>query len=99
MDVLKSEIELSVGCIDPGAVCLAVHKATRALGPKPSQVTVAVSPNIYKNGISVGVPGTREWVIRASQTGEQKFKATLIRSFEAVTGNESSLVLTVNVVG
>ncbi|HEY3274944.1 MAG TPA: L-serine ammonia-lyase, iron-sulfur-dependent, subunit alpha [Methanocella sp.] len=58
LDVLKSEIERSVGCTDPGAVCLAVHKATCALGQKPSQVTVTVSPNIYKNGISVGVPGT-----------------------------------------
>jgi L-cysteine desulfidase len=58
LNVLKSEIERSVGCTDPGAVCLAVHKATSVLGQKPSQVTVTVSPNIYKNGISVGVPGT-----------------------------------------
>jgi L-cysteine desulfidase len=58
LNVLKSEIERSVGCTDPGAVCLAVYEATRALGQKPSQVTVTVSPNIYKNGISVGVPGT-----------------------------------------
>jgi L-cysteine desulfidase len=56
--VLKSEIERSVGCTDPGAVCLAVNEATRALGQKPSRVAVIVSPNIYKNGISVGVPGT-----------------------------------------
>jgi L-cysteine desulfidase len=58
LKVLRNEIERSVGCTDPGAVCLAVHKATSALGQKPSQVTVTVSPNIYKNGISVGVPGT-----------------------------------------
>ncbi len=58
LKVLRNEIERSVGCTDPGAVCLAVHKATCALGQKPSQVTVTVSPNIYKNGISVGVPGT-----------------------------------------
>jgi L-cysteine desulfidase len=58
LKVLRDEIERSVGCTDPGAVCLAVHEATHALGQKPSQVTVTVSPNIYKNGISVGVPGT-----------------------------------------
>jgi hypothetical protein len=58
LKVLRDEIERSVGCTDPGAVCLAVYEATRALGQKPSQVTVTVSPNIYKNGISVGVPGT-----------------------------------------
>lgn len=47
----------------------------------------------------VGEPGTREWIIRAARPGEQRFKATLHRSFEAVTDNESTFVLTVNVVG
>jgi inhibitor of cysteine peptidase len=45
----------------------------------------------------IGEPGTREWVIRAAWPGEQKFKATLQRSFEAATGNESTFVLTVDV--
>ena len=56
--VLKSEIERSVGCTDPGAVCLAVRHAAKALGQKPWQVEVTVSPNVYKNGMCVGVPGT-----------------------------------------
>lgn len=47
----------------------------------------------------IGEPGTREWVIRAAGSGEQKFKITLMRSFEAATGNESTFVLTVNVIG
>jgi L-cysteine desulfidase len=58
LDVLKSEIDRSVGCTDPGAVCLAVHEATRALGARPGRIRVTVSQNIYKNGINVGVPGT-----------------------------------------
>ncbi len=56
--VLKSEIERSVGCTDPGAVCLAVRHAAKALGQKPERVEVTVSPNVYKNGMCVGVPGT-----------------------------------------
>jgi L-cysteine desulfidase len=56
--VLKSEIERSTGCTDPGAVCLAVSRATRELGCLPERVVVTVSPNVFKNGISVGVPGT-----------------------------------------
>ena len=56
--VLKKEIEKSTGCTDPGAVALAVAKATAVLGEKPDQIRVSVSPNVYKNGISVGVPGT-----------------------------------------
>jgi L-cysteine desulfidase len=56
--VLKSEIERSVGCTDPGAVCLAVRHAAKALGRMPERVEVTVSPNVYKNGMCVGVPGT-----------------------------------------
>jgi L-cysteine desulfidase len=58
LKALKSEIERSVGCTDPGGVCLAVHRATKALGRKPERVAVTVSSNVYKNGINVCVPGT-----------------------------------------
>ena len=58
LKALKSEIELTTGCTDPGAVCLAVRRAARELGCTPERVIVTVSPNIYKNGINVGVPGT-----------------------------------------
>jgi len=56
--VLQQEMELSTGCTDPGAVCLAVSRAVKELGQAAERVTVTVSPNVYKNGISVGVPGT-----------------------------------------
>ncbi len=58
IEVFKKEIEKSTGCTDPGAVTLAVAKATEVLGEKPDKIKVTVSPNLYKNGISVGVPGT-----------------------------------------
>lgn len=58
LDVLASEIESSTGCTDPGSVCLAVAAATEVLGAKPEEIHVLVSPNLYKNGVSVGIPGT-----------------------------------------
>lgn len=58
LKVLNSEIERTTGCTDPGAVCLAVRTATEELGAQPEKIVVTVSPNIYKNGINVGVPGT-----------------------------------------
>lgn len=58
LNVLKSEIEKSTGCTDPGSVTLAVSRAVRELGTAPEKVTVTVSPNLFKNGVSVGVPGT-----------------------------------------
>ncbi len=58
LKVLKKEIEISTGCTDPGSVALAVAKATEALKGKPQKVKVAVSANVYKNGVGVGIPGT-----------------------------------------
>ena len=58
LDVLASESESSTGCTDPGSVCLAVAAATEVLGAKPEEIHVLVSPNLYKNGVSVGIPGT-----------------------------------------
>ncbi len=58
LDILSSEIESSTGCTDPGSVCLAVAAAAEALGGQPERIHVLVSPNLYKNGVSVGIPGT-----------------------------------------
>src|SRR5512138_2313641 len=53
LKVLECEIERTTGCTDPGAVCLAVRRATKELGIQPEKIVVTVSPNIYKNGINV----------------------------------------------
>ena len=57
LSILKKEIERSTGCTDPGCVCLTVARAVAELDSVDS-VQVTVSDNIFKNGISVGVPGT-----------------------------------------
>ena len=62
--VLREEIERSTGCTDPGAVCLAVSRAAKELGQRPEKVLVTVSPDVYKNGVSVGVPGTGQRGLR-----------------------------------
>ena len=54
LDILTSEIESSTGCTDPGSgVAVAAH----TLGRRPEKIDVLVA-NIYKNGVSVGIPGT-----------------------------------------
>jgi L-cysteine desulfidase len=58
IEVLKREIEKSIGCTDPGAICLAVSRAVSELKRTPEKITVTVSPNVYKNAVAVGVPGT-----------------------------------------
>lgn len=58
LNIIKDELERSTGCTDPGSVALAVARATRELGMTPEKIEVAVSPNVFKNGVSVGIPGT-----------------------------------------
>ena len=46
----------------------------------------------------VGVGGTRTWVIIAKDLGTQKFSATYLRSWENVTGSESTYSVNINIV-
>lgn len=58
LKLLKTEVVPALGCTEPIAVALAVAKAREVLETQPESITVYVSPNILKNGMGVGVPGT-----------------------------------------
>lgn len=59
--ILKSEVLPAMGCTEPVAVALACAKARETLGTSNIEsADVIVSPNIYKNGLGVGVPNTGE---------------------------------------
>ena len=61
IELIKREVKPALGCTEPVAVSLAVAKAAEALreiGVEPDRVEIAVSGNILKNGMGVGVPGT-----------------------------------------
>lgn len=58
IDLVKSEVLPAVGCTEPIAVALCVAKATETLGCLPESVDVALSANILKNAMGVGIPGT-----------------------------------------
>lgn len=58
-DLLRSEIGPAMGCTEIGAAALAAAKAAEVLGAVPETLRLTVSPNVYKNGVTVGIPGTR----------------------------------------
>ncbi len=56
--LIKREVVPAIGCTEPVAVALCVAKATELLGSLPEHIDVALSANMLKNAMGVGIPGT-----------------------------------------
>lgn len=60
LNVLKSEVKPALGCTEPVALGIAVAEAYRVVRGQLHSIDIKMSPNIYKNGLGVGIPGTEE---------------------------------------
>ena len=56
--LLKREVVPAMGCTEPVAVSLCTAKAVEILGCVPQHIDVRLSPNVLKNAMGVGIPGT-----------------------------------------
>jgi len=56
--LIKREVVPAIGCTEPAAVALCTAYATEALGCRPERIDVALSANMLKNAMGVGIPGT-----------------------------------------
>ena len=55
---LSNEVKPALGCTEPGAVALAASWAAKHGGGPVRSITLRLSPNIFKNGLHAGIPGT-----------------------------------------
>lgn len=58
ISLIKQEVIPAIGCTEPMAVALCTARATELLGSRPEKINVQLSPNILKNAMGVGIPGT-----------------------------------------
>ncbi len=58
LTLMRHEIVPAIGCTEPIAVALSVAKARSVLQGPIKKIVVRLSPNIYKNALSVGIPNT-----------------------------------------
>ena len=58
VELLHKEVIPAIGCTEPISVALAVARACELLNCIPTQIEVLLSPNVLKNAMGVGIPGT-----------------------------------------
>jgi L-cysteine desulfidase len=91
LSLLKTGLTPATGCTEPIAVAYAVAKAKEESEGILSDLRIHVDSNIYKNGLMVTIPGTKEKGLLAAATFGYLFGKTE-REFRVIEGlNEEDI--------
>ena len=101
IDLIKREVVLSIGCTEPMAVSLCVAKACETLGAKPEKIEVALSANIFKNAMGVGIPnsgmtGLPIAIALGVVAGKSEYGLEVLRDVDAVAVEQAKALLESN---
>ncbi len=58
IQLIQEQVVPAIGCTEPMAVALCAARSTELLGCYPEAIKVFLSPNMLKNAMGVGIPGT-----------------------------------------
>ena len=96
--LIRREVILSIGCTEPMAVSLCVAKACEVLGERPQNMEVALSANIFKNAMGVGIPnsgmtGLPIAVALGAVAGHSEYGLEVLRDVDAAAVAEAKAFL------
>ena len=83
IDLIKREVVLSIGCTEPMAVSLCVAKACETLGTTPEYISVALSANIFKNAMGVGIPNSGMTGLPIAVAGRSEYGLEVLRDVDS----------------
>ena len=86
--LMLQEIVPAIGCTEPIAVSLCVAKSSELLEHRPDKIDVFLSPNVIKNAMGVGIPGTKMnglpiAIALGALIGKSKLGLEVLRDFDS----------------
>ncbi|KAB3525673.1 L-cysteine desulfidase family protein [Alkaliphilus serpentinus] len=98
INILRKEVVPALGCTEPIAVALASATAKGSVGGVVQKITLRVSPNIYKNGMSVGIPSVNRLGLDIAAAlgaigGDPSLKLEVLSSIDATAKEKAEALL------